>query len=69
MQNVLMFEQDKQNLENYLEIILKCDNNTLLSHYTGAVRTHETNDTNQEYFRVMINRFYVEILKRMDKKE
>jgi len=68
MKNIPMTERDKEMLEDYLNQVLKCDNETLLNHYTGAVRTHEANILNmenREYFRVLIDKLWEEILKRM----
>lgn len=60
-----MSESDKIDLEDYLRQVLPIDNESLLSHYTGAVRTYETDEQAKEYFSVMIDRLYEEILNRM----
>lgn len=62
---VPMTESDRMDLEDYLRQVLPTDNDSLLSHYTGAVRTYETDEQAKEYFVVMIDRLYEEILKRM----
>ncbi|MDX5853637.1 hypothetical protein SIM22_05905 [Bacillus cereus group sp. BfR-BA-01363] len=62
---VPMTESDRIDLEDYLRQVLPTDNDSLLSHYTGAVRTYETDEQAKEYFAVMIDRLYEEILKRM----
>lgn len=66
-----MTETSKILLEAYLDQVLKCDNEQLLGHFAGLVRTVEfdllKNNEDREYSNVLIDKLWDEILNRMNK--
>jgi hypothetical protein len=65
-----MTEEEKIKLENHVKVLIEVDNESLMGHYTGAVRTHEyniyINGENREWFNALIDKLWNEILKRMN---